>query len=356
MIKVIKYNLKTPIGDAYDTYNAIENGESSIKTLYDENNEILFSVSMFVELKTEEKFVRLLDEELEVYRQYLQDKDLKILISTAKGDVDTYISLKNNIISDQLSLLQIKNNIHNEISIVSNACVSALSAISFASYYLNKGCFSKILVIGIDLVSDFVKKGFNNINALSPKKCRPFDKYRSGTNLGEAVASILLVEDNINTGFYLSSFSSFNDSENMTAPSKFANGLTKSINKSLFDFKNYKIYENIDFISLHGTGTLFNDASECIALQNCSISDKPCVGFKGAIGHTLGASALVDLILGIRIISEKKMLKNINMVVKDDKFENVNLCSFNYDLEAKSFLKIASGFGGVNCSIICFYL
>jgi 3-oxoacyl-[acyl-carrier-protein] synthase-1 len=48
------------------------------------------------------------------------------------------------------------------------------------------------VVVGADLVSDFVISGFNSFQALSAEACKPFSKDRDGISLGEAIAAILV--------------------------------------------------------------------------------------------------------------------------------------------------------------------
>ena len=80
----------------------------------------------------------------------------------------------------------------NQPIFISKACVSGISAINTASDLIKMGIYDNAIVIGIDVLSDFVINGFQSLFALSDEICRPFDKDRKGINLGEAGASIIL--------------------------------------------------------------------------------------------------------------------------------------------------------------------
>ncbi|MBK7587122.1 MAG: hypothetical protein IPI22_01745 [Bacteroidetes bacterium] len=80
----------------------------------------------------------------------------------------------------------------NQVMIVSNACISGISAAIVASRYIQAGLYKHVLVIGCDVVSRFVLSGFNSFLAISKNGCKPFDIDRDGVVLGEACGAILL--------------------------------------------------------------------------------------------------------------------------------------------------------------------
>ena len=70
--------------------------------------------------------------------------------------------------------------------LVSNACISGVSAIVIAARLIRSGRYDHVFVAGFDLLSDFIVSGFNAFKSVSPTLCRPYDAARDGLTLGEA--------------------------------------------------------------------------------------------------------------------------------------------------------------------------
>ena len=79
--------------------------------------------------------------------------------------------------------------------VISNACISGVSAQLLADRILSMGKFKNVIVTGCDILSKFVLSGFNSLRAVSRHPCRPFDECRAGINLGEAAATMILSGD-----------------------------------------------------------------------------------------------------------------------------------------------------------------
>src|SRR5690606_40912971 len=56
---------------------------------------------------------------------------------------------------------------------------------------------------------------------------------------------------------------------------------------------------DIHYISAHGAATIFNDEMEAIALNRLHLGEIPMNSLKGYFGHTLGASGLLETIVGM---------------------------------------------------------
>ena len=88
-----------------------------------------------------------------------------------------------------------------------------------------------------------------------------------------------------------------NDASHISGPSRTGEGLFRSITAAINEAK-IKL-EDIDYISAHGTATIFNDEMEAIAFNRLGMESIPLNSFKGYFGHTLGASGLVETIVGL---------------------------------------------------------
>ena len=107
----------------------------------------------------------------------------------------------------------------------------------------------------------------------------------------------------------------------------------------------------IDYISVHGTATPFNDEMESKALELSGLSQVPVNSFKGYWGHTLGAAGIIESIASI------SSLKN-NILFRSAGFETLgvpvalNVITANQPAKINICLKTASGFGGCNAAIL----
>lgn len=233
--------------------------------------------------------------------------------------------------------------------VISNACVSGTQGILMAQRLIHGGFYKNVVVVGADLVSKFTISGFNAFNALSNEPCKPFDQNRKGVNLGEGAATIILSNQPANnqedivikTGF------SSNDATHISAPSREGEGLLKSIQKISNTFK----LEEIDFVSAHGTATLYNDDMESQALTKAHINHVPIHSLKGYFGHTLGAAGIVESVMGITSLKH-------NQTIISKGFDSpgtvqvLNPIKTIVKQNLRTFLKTSSGFGGCNAAIL----
>jgi len=282
-----------------------------------------------------------------------------LIIASTKGNIDTlspkseFYNLKNRAYLPQLGK-QIQGffNFENEPVILSNACVSGVLALAIAKRLIESELYDDIVVVGGDLVSEFILSGFTSFQAISDKACKPFSKNRNGITIGEAVACALVTsvkkskENNI---VQIIGGASCNDANHISGPSRTGEGLFLSV-KSALNEANINVCE-IDYISAHGTATNYNDEMESIALSRLKMLDIPLNSLKGYYGHTLGASGLLETIMGIESL-------NHNTLIASKGFDELGVThpvKVIKKTEQKAlhiFLKTASGFGGCNTAVI----
>lgn len=279
-----------------------------------------------------------------------------LIVSTTKGNIDllqendafpeerVYLTELGQVIKD---FFRFKS----EPILVSNACVSGGLAIAIAKRFISAGKFEQAIIVGGDLVSDFVVSGFQSFQALSDYPCKPFSKNRNGISLGEAASAMLVSsEKRINTNnISLIGDASSNDASHISAPSRTAEGLYKSIQNALKDAKITS--EEIQYVSAHGTATIFNDEMEAIALNRAGLDAVPVNSFKGYYGHTLGASALLESVLTKHSLLNNELYPSLNF----DEIgvsKPLNLIENFESIPLKYALKTASGFGGCNLALV----
>ena len=112
----------------------------------------------------------------------------------------------------------------------------------------------------------------------------------------------------------------------------------------------------MDYINAHGTSTPLGDKAETVALKsvygdharNVAISST-----KGSLGHALGASGGIEMILTVLAVSKNIIPPTINLENPDPD------CDLNYtpnvpaEREVTTAMNNSFGFGGHNASIIC---
>ncbi|MCH4823178.1 beta-ketoacyl synthase [Gramella lutea] len=282
-------------------------------------------------------------------------KETGLVISTTKGNIDQlrndlspigslYLWKMAQVVADFFGFKQ-------KPIVVSNACISGALAIKTANDLIGMGRFSKAIVAGGDLVSDFVLSGFQSFQAISDKPCRPFSNDRSGVSLGEAAAAVLIGpgdQENQEKIAYIDAITA-NDANHISGPSRTGEGLYQSISRL---FKKNKIEATqIDYISAHGTATMFNDEMESIAFDRVSLNQVPLNSFKGYYGHTLGTSALIESILTKHSLLKNELFTSLNYS-EHGVSKNLNILQKNEKKELGLALKTASGFGGCNLAML----
>ncbi|MEO6347269.1 MAG: beta-ketoacyl synthase N-terminal-like domain-containing protein [Aquaticitalea sp.] len=314
-------------------------------------------------LKLDDNFTRLekmmllsLNEVIKKSNIPLNEK-VALIISTTKGNIDVlqtnskfpkeraYLSVLGKLIKE---FFEFKN----ETIIVSNACVSGLLAISIAKRYIQQGIYDDVFIVSGDLLSEFVLSGFNSFQALSNEPCKPYSINRSGINLGEVGASVLVTSNKqklAKESVELLGEASCNDANHISGPSRTGEGLYRSIKKALEESELNR--NDIDYISAHGTATPFNDEMEAVAFNRLALQKIPMNSFKGYFGHTLGASGLLETIIGMHSLHRNMLFASAGFEILGVS-KPINVITKTTEKNLDIFLKTASGFGGCNTASI----
>jgi len=239
--------------------------------------------------------------------------------------------------------------------LVSAACASSNSAIAQASEMLILQQFSRIAVIGIDIVSKFVYSGFSALHALSGDRSdfpvKPFGAERNGLIPGEACGALLLTTDSgqkDNCGRIIGWGSSC-DANHVTGPSRDGDGLARAVNEAI-QLSEISV-DSVSGIFAHGTGTLYNDAMEIKAFQSIFSDRIPVYSLKGALGHTMGASGILETIIALQALKLKEIPPTCGC-------EKPDLDALGWvfpelkKITGNCILKTNSGFGGINAALM----
>lgn len=273
---------------------------------------------------------------------------LGIILATTKGSIEDSIWNKEKANSDSLyPVLEYfleKSNLNPVLSTcLSNACASSHGALFMAKLWLETKKVSQVLVLAVDEVGPFIYKGFKSLGALSQTSAQPFSAARDGLSLGEAAAGIL-VSLKGESDFEIDQIAMETEGHSITRPStdgKRMECLVSSI----------KSPEPIDVIVAHGTATKFNDLTED-KVFSALLPEVPVTASKWCIGHTLGASGLMDLIASIGILKFQRVFALATTETIDPGFKaNYVTEKDGLKKEISRVLLTSLGFGGMQAAM-----
>ncbi|MBQ3914846.1 MAG: 3-oxoacyl-ACP synthase, partial [Paludibacteraceae bacterium] len=108
--------------------------------------------------------------------------------------------------------------------------------------------------------------------------------------------------------------------------------------------------ERVACVSVHGTGTAYNDEMEALALHRAGLDDTPVSALKGYFGHTMGAAGLLETILTLHAL-DKGLILPVKGFEQQGTTSPVNVSPEARQAQGHTFIKLLSGFGGVNAAV-----
>lgn len=234
---------------------------------------------------------------------------------------------------------------------VSTACSSGSVAIKIALEMLRDEKAERILVGGVDSLCRLTYHGFKSLQLIDPSGSRPFDKDRKGMSVGEGAAMMLLsvhksdsvIAEILGAGVTC-------DAYHPAKPHPEGDGAYRAMKSALADAGIETC--DVDYINLHGTGTLDNDLAEAQAVHRLFKDKKPFASsIKGAFGHGLAASGAMEAVVSALAVADGIIPANTGCDTPDPElyFEPVRE-PVNYPV--KAVLSNSFGFGGNNASVV----
>lgn len=241
-----------------------------------------------------------------------------------------------------------------------NAMGDALKAIQYddADVMITGGTEAAITAMGVS--------GFANMKALStrndaPEKAsRPFDADRDGFVLSEGCGVLIFEEyehaKRRGARIYceILGYGGSCDAGHITAPDEQGRGAGRAMSNALRDAKLNA--SDVDYINAHGTSTPLGDKAETVAVKNVFGESARSVAIsstKGHLGHALGASGSIEMILSILACYDGVIPPTINLDTPDP------ACDLDFtphqprDRKVKIAMNNSFGFGGHNATMIC---
>lgn len=310
-------------------------------------------------------------------RQALDDSNLKeeeyehadFYVGTTMGEVTAEITdldihlgrsssnvlLEQNQLKNMLVYAAKEFNLKGQSFLITNACAAGNYANIQAFEQIRRSKTKVAIAAGTDPFSTVAYLGFNKLKAISPDKCRPFDKYRQGMLVAEGSACLILeelehaLERGANIYAEIVGYGVSCDSFHITSPHPDSLGIVKSTRNAL----NYaKITaEKIDYISAHGTGTPANDRVESFAI-NRIFGNTPTSSIKSMLGHSMGAASSIESVVSCLAIRDNIAPPTINFETPDEECAIDCIPNKAREFDIKYVINNSYAFGGTNASVI----
>lgn len=263
----------------------------------------------------------------------------------------------------QLKNLAAKYQIDGGCHLFTAACVASTQAIGLSYRMLKHGIGKIMLTGGTESMTAYHSyAGFHLLGVMasgheSPTACKPFDKYRNGTVLGEG--AIMITLENAQTalpGTIMAEIVGYGctmDAYAITAPDPSAIMMAEAIRKALDDAGIAP--EQIDCAHLHGTGTARNAIAEYQALRHIfgkGADELPVYSMKGQMGHLIAACGAMEMLGVIYSLRNQVVLPTVNYREKDPEAPLFVVKDKPLSKPIRYILKLNAAFGGQNTALI----
>jgi len=254
-----------------------------------------------------------------------------------------------------LDLLMANAGAHGPAYNISTACSAGLHALGMAFDAIRNQEVDVVLVAGVEVLTEPALAGFAVLRALaSGDSLCPFDCRRDGTLLGEG-AAVLVVENaehararGIEPWAEVAGYGSSTDAFHMTRPQM--EGPARAMTEAL----GHLPPEEVDWIKAHGTGTPANDVAEAQAIRSVFLRHQrvPVTSIKSMIGHSLGASGVVESVATILAMKGGFVPQTLHLENLDPECDLDVVSGQPRANRGKAVLANAFGFGGNNAAIL----
>ncbi len=352
MSSLIAYNIISPLGrTAAQNFDAVRAGKSGVrlhKSLHGLRDDVVASV-ISESNNGSESVIALAEESVREALSHCEvdaaDESTVFVISTTKGGLP---DATEQTLSDVARAISRRFDNPNQPVVISNACVSGVSAQIVANRLLESGRYATAIVVGVDLLSRFIVSGFMSFKALSDKLCMPFDAGRTGLNLGEGAATMILSNVKRPGLPQLVAGSMHNDANHISGPSRTGEGSYRVLCDLLMRVNR----DQIAFVSPHGTATVYNDEMESIALHRAGLDSLPVTPLKAVYGHTLGAAGVIETIIACEAM-RRQVVIGTGREVQNGVSHPLDIPDVERAIPQGRdvFIKLISGFGGINAGV-----
>lgn len=247
-----------------------------------------------------------------------------------------------------------------------SACATGTNSIGEAAEIIKRGDADVVLCGGAEAcIAPLAIAGFNVMGALSMRNddpagaCRPFDATRDGFVMSEGAAVVVLESEEHARARgarilgEVSGYGNSADATHLAAPDAGGEGIVRAMRQALK--RAHLVPEDIDYVNAHGTGTRLNDSTETLAVKTVfgeQAYNVPISSTKSMIGHMLGASGAIEVLVGLQAILENILPPTINFATPDPECDLDYVPNHARPKLTNRVLSNSMGLGGHNASII----
>ncbi|MCS3409950.1 beta-ketoacyl-[acyl-carrier-protein] synthase family protein [Serratia sp. AKBS12] len=233
---------------------------------------------------------------------------------------------------------------------LSTACSSSARAIISGKRLIEAGLVDAAIVGGADSLCQMPINGFDSLESLAATRCTPFSAGRSGINIGEGAALLLLTQQP--AAVALLGVGESSDAWHMSAPHPQGLGAERAITMALQQAGLQP--QDIGYINLHGTATRLNDSVEAQVVNRLFGSSTPCSSTKHLTGHTLGAAGAIEAALSWLVLTTPLALpaQDFSLAARDETLADINLLAAPQPLGKRAILSNSFAFGGNNACLL----
>jgi 3-oxoacyl-[acyl-carrier-protein] synthase II len=220
------------------------------------------------------------------------------------------------------------------------------------------GGAEQVFAGGYDVLSQLVFAGFDALQALSPTRCRPFDKNRDGLAVGEGAAMLAL--ETLNSARRrgaeilgeITGYAMTIDRHHLTQPHPEGNAALAAMSQACAAAGITPA--EIDYVNAHGTGTPLNDGAEAAAINQWAgarAATLPVSSTKASVGHLLGGAGAVETVVCLMALRGQWLPPELALETPDPACR-FPLVTRARDARLATALSNSFGFGGINATLI----
>jgi len=240
--------------------------------------------------------------------------------------------------------------VHDHVSTDASACASSLHVLMNMQTLMDNYGFDRVIVFsGEDSVNNLVLEFFGEAGASlqykdeGERQPSAFDDKNQGFHIGQGAVVAIFEKEHAGMADPLAKFvgaySSAEDNTNPLGQRQDGSGFSKAIEGALFVAKAHQ--NDVRLVKTHGTGTPVNNAAEKSALLR-SLNEFVATSYKPRIGHTMGASGLLETGLLLRDLESGFVPKILNRTQDDSVF-----LSSDAPIPEGLMLSLAAGMGNI---------